>query len=105
MKGQRERVVHGVYHSPFFHDFSHYISNTETVQLLLEHGADVAARSTWSTPLHLALSIKSPEIVRLLIKYGADVNALDGNRIMPLHLALVKVSVNTYESYHNTGPM
>ena len=54
----------------------------------------MAARSTWSTPLHLALSIKSPEIVRLLIKYGADVNALDGNRIMPLHLALVEVSVN-----------
>jgi ankyrin repeat protein len=63
-------------------------ANTETIQVLLKHGADVTARdNTHSTPLHLASSKRSPEIVQLLIKHGADVNALDGNRKMPLHLA------------------
>jgi ankyrin repeat protein len=64
-------------------------ANTETIQVLLEHGADVTARDdTHSTPLHLAASNTSPEIVRLLIKHGADINTLDGNRKMPLYLAL-----------------
>jgi ankyrin repeat protein len=71
---------------------------TETVQVLLEHSANVdALGATQSTPLHLASSIKSPEIVWQLIKHGADVNARDWKRRTPLHLALVKVSVNNWQ--------
>ena len=60
------------------------------VQVLLEHGADVASRDdTRSTPLHLASSddFDLPEIVRLLIEHGADVTSRDGNHSTPLHLA------------------
>ena len=73
-------------------------ARTNTVWILLEHGADVTARigHQRSTPLHLASSLGSPKIVQLLIKHGADVNALDGNREMPLHLAMVaEVRVKT----------
>ena len=64
--------------------------NAEMVQVLLEHGADVASRDdTRSTPLHLASSddLDLPEIVRLLIEHGADVTSRDGNHSTPLHLA------------------
>ncbi|KAH8977325.1 ankyrin repeat-containing domain protein [Lactarius deliciosus] len=48
--------------------------STETVRLLIEHGADVAAQNeNQSTPLHLASSSKVAETVQLLIKHGADV--------------------------------
>jgi ankyrin repeat protein len=78
--------------------------NTETIQVLLEHGADVTARDeTHTTPLHLAASIESPEIVRLLIQHGADINAPDRNGKMPLHLALAWVSVKLRDSCYSTG--
>jgi ankyrin repeat protein len=68
--------------------------NTETIEVLLEHGADVTARNdTHSTPLHLAASMGSHEVMRLLIKHGANINALDGNLKTPLHLASAGVSV------------
>jgi ankyrin repeat protein len=69
-------------------------ANTETIQVLLEHSADVTARDdAYTTPLHLASSMGSPEIMRLLIEHGANINELDGNRKTPLHLVLAGVSV------------
>ena len=60
----------------------------ETVQLLIQHGADVTARDdTHSTPLHLASSKMCTETVDLLIEHGSDVNAKDANQSTPLHLA------------------
>ena len=62
------------------------------VPLLIEHGANVIARTALAgrTPLHLAVLLESPEIVATLIQHGADVNAqtrLGG--WTPLHLALM----------------
>ena len=69
---------------------------TDTVRLLIKHGADVSARDkTHSTPLHLAAQAGSPETVRLLLEHGADVTALDGRHKTPLHLASSWVSVTT----------
>jgi len=60
----------------------------DTVQLLIDYGADVTAQDdTHSTPLHLASSKGSVETVEILIKHGADVNAQNGNLSTPLHLA------------------
>ena len=69
-------------------------ATVEVVRVLLERGADVAARdSTHSTPLHAASLTQSPQTARLLIEHGADVNVLDGSLNTPLHLASSSVSV------------
>ena len=68
---------------------------TNTVRLLIHHGADVTAQDqSQSTPLHLVSesSLGSGEVVQLLIDHGADVTAIDGNRRTPLDLALSRVS-------------
>ena len=72
------------------------ILKTETVRLLIKHGADVNARDeAQSTPLHLASSRASTETVRLLIEHGAIVTALDGSHRTPLHLVSSRVSSTT----------
>ena len=94
------KVQGGISYSGFFQELQPQkdLWTKEIVQVLLEHGANVAALgATQSTPLHLASSIKSPEIVWLLIKHGANVNARDWKRMTPLHLALVKVSVKVWQ--------
>jgi ankyrin repeat protein len=61
---------------------------TRAVRVLLEHGADVAARdNAHSTPLHVASSKGNGETVKLLIRHGTDVNAQDGRCRAPLHQA------------------
>jgi ankyrin repeat protein len=65
----------------------------DTVQVLIEHGADVTMQDdAHSTPLHLASSKGSFETVQLLLQHGADVAAQDGNNRTPLHLASSWVS-------------
>jgi ankyrin repeat protein len=68
----------------------------ETVQLLIEHGADVTMQDeTYSTPLHLASSKGSAKTVQLLIEHGADVTTKDSSNRTPLHLASSWVSITT----------
>jgi ankyrin repeat protein len=47
----------------------------EIVKLLLEHGADVNAKTAYETALHLAAEKGHLEIVKFLLEHGADVNA------------------------------
>ena len=70
-----------------------YDGKVKTVQLLIEHGAEVTAQDErHMTPLHLASSCGIPEIVRLLLERGACVAAQDNSRKTPLHLASSWVS-------------
>ncbi|MFC1762656.1 ankyrin repeat domain-containing protein [Planctomycetota bacterium] len=78
--------------------------DTETAQLLMEHGADVDARarldaihrmSLWhliegegATALHIASFAGKKDMVELLIAKGADVNLKSGFGNAPLHLAV-----------------
>ena len=63
-------------------------SRVNTVQILINHGADVAALDmTQQTPLHIASSSHGVEIARLLIKHGAEVNVKNEIDSTPLHLA------------------
>lgn len=53
--------------------------------VLLEYGADVAARnSAGETPLHTACAGGNVEVVRLLLRYGADCGARDGGGERPV---------------------
>lgn len=59
------------------------------VRLLLEQGADLAARDKpGNTPLHSAVRGGYRNIVGLVLGAGADVNATDYNSNVPLHMAL-----------------
>jgi ankyrin repeat protein len=61
---------------------------SDTVQILINHGVDVAALDmTQQTPLHIASSSGGVEIARLLIKHGADVNVKNEIDATSLHLA------------------
>jgi len=59
------------------------------VKLLLENGADVAAKlPDGATPLHTAVLYGNRKrVVELLLKHGADVNAKDNELATPLHYA------------------
>ena len=49
---------------------------------------NLAARSTWLTPLHLAVRYGLFSLVDLLLDHGADINAVGDGDVMPLGLAL-----------------
>ncbi|XP_035677360.1 death-associated protein kinase dapk-1-like [Branchiostoma floridae] len=61
---------------------------TEVVELLIQHGSDVAARA-WhqSTPLHLAAYEDHTKTCEVLIRAKADVNAKNETQWTPLHRA------------------
>jgi ankyrin repeat protein len=64
-------------------------SSTNTVKLLLEHGADVNMRALDnSTPLHVAMEYGRVKIVPMLLEHGANVDAKDKNGRTPLHEAV-----------------
>lgn len=59
-----------------------------TAMALIEYGADVRVRSGGETPLHMAAS--QVRVVSKIIEKGGDVNALDGNGVTALEIALVE---------------
>jgi cytohesin len=65
--------------------------NAEMCELLLEHGADLAARGYNDyTPLHVAAArdySSATEILQLLLLHGADLEATTGYGKTPIHVA------------------
>jgi ankyrin repeat protein len=67
-----------------------FFGHARIAELLLGHGADVAARShnaTGNTPLHAALAGNHKIVAALLIGRGSDLDAADAGGWRPLHLA------------------
>ena len=70
----------------------------ETVKLLVDHGADVAALDmTNSTPLHVAVSSWNIDVIRILVEGGADVNAQNETDSTPLHIASIGGGAETVQ--------
>ncbi|KAJ3117430.1 B-cell lymphoma 3 protein [Phlyctochytrium bullatum] len=72
-------------------------ANSETVAVLIDHGADVAHPSHRPPLLHAALSTRPvsnpPDVrnmVRLLLERGATVDETNDNGLTPLHSALTR---------------
>ena len=62
--------------------------NTETVQLLLEKGADINMKDKdENTALHLAAGYGQTETVQLLLEKGAKINEMNDEGLTALHLA------------------
>jgi ankyrin repeat protein len=68
-----------------------FMGHRQTVEALLELGADVSALSKnqmANQPLHAALAGKTDRgVVETLMALGADVNGRGGSGVRPLHLA------------------
>nr|XP_055230578.1 ankyrin repeat domain-containing protein 54 isoform X2 [Gorilla gorilla gorilla] len=69
-------------------------NDVETVQLLLDHGADPNQRDgLGNTPLHLAACTNHVPVITTLLRGGARVDALDRAGRTPLHLAKSKLNI------------
>ena len=67
------------------------VASPEVVDLLIQRGADVAARDNCNqTPLDLAAWFGHKEVVDLLIQHGADVLARENDIETPLHRAAIR---------------
>lgn len=68
----------------------------EIVELLVDRGADVNARSMFGgdTPLHIAANLGHKEVVGILIAKGADINAQNSAGKTPLHKGLMCQTYN-----------
>ena len=90
-----ERGRNGVY-SPLH--VAVFMGRTEVVQILLEHGADVLAKTSGGdAPLHLAFILPRmagrEAIIRALLLKGADVSAKNSTGRTPLHQAVFQGSI------------
>jgi len=78
--------IWGLKSSELLHDA---LRDVNTVQFLLNHGADVNfRRDDLRTPLHLAAYHQGLEAARLLLQHKADVGSRDDEGMTPLHLLL-----------------
>jgi ankyrin repeat protein len=90
-KGVSVHAVNNLGTTALHHAAASTRSGTETMRVLLAHGADVNAcqHNCGSTPLHAAASSGQLESVGALLAAGADVEPSDDSGAAALHLAIL----------------
>ena len=90
-------------------DFAVIVDDLETIQLLIDKGADVSlADSFGSTPLYSAVEFNSKiEIVELLLKKGADIDAKKSDGSTPFSKAIERSNLPMVKLFikHNNGQL
>ena len=71
-------------------------NHMESIQLLLENGAEHFCDATNSSPLHWAVACGNIDIVKLLIKDGADLESKDFEDKTPLHISIENIEILKY---------
>jgi ankyrin repeat protein len=75
-----------------------YAQDSETIELLIEHGADVNWRdenNSTPTALHLFAAMGNAELTELVIDHGGDLDAKNSQGLTPLHSAAQEGCLNT----------
>ncbi|MCA9927314.1 MAG: sigma-70 family RNA polymerase sigma factor [Anaerolineales bacterium] len=73
------------------------MGDTTTVQLLLNHSADVNGAGSDQTPLHHAVIMNQPDAAALLLDHGAAINAATPKGLTPLHAAVIRGNMQMVE--------
>jgi len=83
-----------------------FFGKLDAARLLLNKGAQVAARSTnemRNTPLHAAAAGRHAQVVKLLLDHGADANARQHGGWTPLHSAAQTGDLDTARALVDAG--
>src|SRR5690349_156764 len=83
-----------------------FFGHPKIAELLLAHGADVAAMSrnaNGNMPLHAALAGNHKFVAGLLMGAGADVNAADAGGWRPLHIAAANNNLDAIKTLIEQG--
>ena len=83
-----------------------FFGHSKITELLLAHGAEVAARSrnaNGNTPLHAALAGNHKFVAGLLMGAGADVDANDAAGWRPLHIAAANNNLDAMKTLIGQG--
>ena len=67
--------------------------DTKSIELLLEHGADINAVAIAGAPLHKAVWFDQPKALNLLLERGADHSIKGQYGVTPLHMAALRGNV------------
>lgn len=87
-----------------------FFGRSETLSLLLDHGADpnAAAKNPMSVrPIHSAVASRSADVVRILVEHGAEVNVQQHGGWTPLHAVAMHgdMELTQYFLDHGADPL
>ena len=90
-------------HGLFPLQYAVWNGDTEIVDLLLEHKAQINLQSEKTTLMHIACMNSHESVAKLLIKKNANLNAIDSNNRTPLDISVSLGDENIIEALIKRG--